>query len=425
MGILKSSLGVVVAIALLVPLVNQVFMSWTTSPRAYWLDAVGALLLRSSIVVVGWIAIDVYTALIRQGDRAVLAIWPVDPAQVVFFELIRLATRRLWLVVGVGVLFVPIALIDPFLWGLCMLHTAIIWGFAVIASGAVMLVAVDASDNPQLGPLLDLVRGNNHRAQAAFLYAPGFVLAFTGVLIQVATGGLRMVYQGNLLGWLLLAAPLVCAVIVGLPLPSLARRNWFRAGNVIAEIDARYAILETAEDAQRAYLDWAVRFLPPGMARYALLDLRHGWRQRRSWVSAAWLVGLGAVVLAWTRDPMAPGRTAALAVVGSWILATIAIEMERSEPEFLRVWLPHGGLEKWGGRVFAVALWLQPLVWLGAFATLFRQGIGPFGLVAGIGLSMTVLAASVAVACSRRGGLPLYGPIASLACVLAVGGLLQ
>ncbi len=76
----RSGLGALTVVALLVPLMNRVFLSWVDGPPDYAPGAMESLLLRAGIVVVGWISIDVYTVLIRGGDRDVLGIWPVDPA---------------------------------------------------------------------------------------------------------------------------------------------------------------------------------------------------------------------------------------------------------------------------------------------------------------------------------------------------------
>lgn len=387
--------------------------------------AMEALLLRTGLVLVGWAAIDAYDALIRAGDRDVLSIWPVDPRSVVRFELRRLVSRRAWLVLAAAALLSPIAAVDPVLWGLGVLHSAAVLALAIPASALGLLLAVGVAEHPSAAPWLDLVRGNNHPAQAAFLYAPGAVLLATGGFVQAAAMGVGWLHGGSWVGAVLLGSPVAVAAACVLPIPALARRSWFRAGTVTNEIDARYALLEDRSDALRVYLEWAVRFLPVDAARWALKDLRHGWRARRTWISAAWLVGLASVVAAWTRDPTGPGRAAAIAVLGCWVVASVGVLLERDEPEFLAAWLPPGGPARSAGRAFALVGWLQPAIWPGALAAGARQGVGAFGLVLAAGLLTAAASAAAAMFCGRRGGLALYGPIAAFGAALVALGVLR
>ncbi len=421
---LRSALGAAAVIALLVPLMQRVFLTWVDGPADYAPVAMEALLLRANIVVIGWLAIDVYTALIRRGDREVLALWPVDPAMVVRFELWRLARNRLVLILGWAVLSAPIATVWPLLWVLGVIQVAFTWVLALTASGVVTLFAVQIAEDERFAPFLDLVRGNNHRAQAAFLYAPGFTLLAIGVLVSASGAGVRWLALGDPLGAGLLVAPLLVGLVLAVPIPGLARKRWFQAGQLMAEVDARYAVLEDREEALRVYLDWMIRFLPADMARYALNDLRHGWRARRTPIMGAWLVGLAALVATWTDDPSGPVRAASIAVIGCWVVASLGVMMERDEPEFLRAWLPDGGVSKWGGRVVVLLLWQQPAVWLGAFAAMFRQGWGSGLFVAGVVELSVVLAAVMGTVCGRSGGLPVYGPVAA-GCTAVVVLLVQ
>ncbi|MEZ4319506.1 MAG: hypothetical protein R3F61_18465 [Myxococcota bacterium] len=416
-------LGGLVVLGLLVPLMNRIFLTWVHGPADYAPIAMENLLLRADIVVIGWIAIDLYSVLIRGGDRAVLAIWPVDPAGVVRFEVLRLARGRLFLIAGWAVLSAPIATQWPVLWALGVVQVAFTWVLALSASTLCTLLAVGMAEDPRAAPLLDALRGNNHRAQAAFLYAPGFVLLAVGAIVNGAAVGVSWLAAADPTGALLLGLPLVVGALAWLPVPSLARRSWFEAGTLMAEVDARYAVLEDREEALRVYLDWTVRFLPADMARYALKDLRHGWRARRTWVMGAWLVGLASLVAAWTRDPSGPVRAASIAVVGCWVVASVGVLLEHDEPEFLASWLPPGGLPKWVGRAVVLVLWQQPTVWLGALAVAFRQGLGPAGGVLGVGELSIALASIAAVTCGRRGGLPLYGPVAAASALLVLGVL--
>ncbi|MCB9672737.1 MAG: hypothetical protein H6736_13270 [Alphaproteobacteria bacterium] len=422
---LLSWLGTIAALALAAPIVDEMFMGWLAGPPAAHHDAILALLLRSGIVITGWVALDTYTALIRDGDREILALWPIDPARTVRFELLRLAVSHLWLVVAVGVLFLPLLALGPLLWALAVVHTLVTGVLALSLSAAVVLLAVDASDSPTWRPLLDLVRGQNHPAQAAFIYAPALVLVIGGATSFAAATGVTRTLEGQPLGVLLLALPLVLAAAVATRVPGLARRNWFRAGHVMAEVDARYALIEDQEERLGVYLDWTARFLPPRVAVYALRDLRHGWRQRRTWVTGAWLVGLAALVASWSSDPVATGRTALVVAAGSWWLAAVALRLAHDEPEFLQAWLPPDVREQAVARVYVVGLWLAPVVGLGALGTLFWKGVAGFAVVVGVGLVSSGVAALAAVLLARRGGLVVYGPLAAVAVLSTAQGVLS
>lgn len=411
-------------LAILVPFTQELFLGWLGAPPEFWPVGVQGLLLRADIGIIGWLAIDTYTRLIRAGDRAVLAILPVDPAQVVRFEMLRLAWERWFLVPAAAALLLPMAAVDPLYWGLAVLQLLGCWVLSLSASAMVVLWAVDAAHSPAMRPFLDLVRGNNHPAQAAFLYAPAVVLLGVGLVLQGSGMGVVWLHEGDALGALMLLVPLGVAALCWLPVPGLAQRNWFRAGQAMAEVDARYAAIEDPDEVQRVYFDWAVRFLPDELGRYVLLDLRHGWRARRSWVMGAWLAGFASLVAAWTADPAGPGRAASIAALGAWILAAVVFPLHSGEPTFLRQVLPSPPA-KLIGRAVAVTLWLQPVIWLGALATAIRQGGAAFVLVFGASALSALLAALLATLCSRRGGAVLYGPVAALGAlvvVLGVGG---
>lgn len=422
-GLLRVA-GLVAALLLAVPIVSEMFLGWLAGPPDQHADAIQALLLRSGIVVVGWITLDVYSAVIRDGDREVLAIWPVDPGEVARFELVRAAVDKGWMPVATGVLFAPILSLDPLLWALTVVHTCAMGVLAIGLSGLVVLGAVDASDHPSAKPFLDLVRGQNHPAQAAFIYAPALVLLVGGVASAAAGAGVAQLAAGNVLGAVLLALPVIVGAVAFARVPGLARRNWFRAGHVMAEVDARYALLEDQEEMLAVYLDWTVRFLPARIGLYALRDLRHGWRERRTWISGAWLAGLGALAMSWTGDVDGPGRTALGVVVATWWLSAVALRLEADEPAFLKAWLPPDAREQGLARLVVVLLWTQPVVWMGALGAGFWRGSTGLLLVGGVGLLSAVLAAGVAVLAARRGGLVVYGPLAAVMVLGVAQGVL-
>jgi hypothetical protein len=415
----------------LTALFRQSFLRFLDRPAETWGEGMEGALLRACVVIVGWIAIEVYGAIVRSPFRSKLDTLPVRADQVVRFELLRVAANRWWLVPLFGLLFSPIALEGaPELWALGVAVMLGAWSLALTGSALVHLFAVEVAENPRYAEVLDLLRGANPRPQAAFIYAPGAVLLGIGGLLVVTCRSVRLWYGGEGLVWLPLMALFALALAALLPLSSLARSNWFRASVVISEIDARYAALSEREDGLRVYLDWSIRYLPSRWRVYALNDLRHGWRARRTWISATWLIAFLSFAGGWSAQGVAPERAAIVAIAGVWLCAAIAIRLEQGEPVFMRAWLPEGGARKQGARFAVLAGWLQPCVLGGALSTLFRAGYSECLWVVGVGYGSMILAIGVALACSRleKRGLAVYGPVAALAAstlvVVLTGGQL-
>ena len=416
-----------VALAALVPLVQALFLPFLADAPAAWPAGVGRVLLRAGAVVVGWLALDTFSALIRGDDRDVLSVLPVDPGHVVVASLWRVARRRWWLVPAMGVLLGPIAVAGAVdLWVGAVIAVAGSWCLGLTVSSALHLLAVQVSESPSWAPVLDLVRGSNPRPQAAFLYAPGTALLLCGGLVHQASQAVVGLRDAPVLSAVWLAVPFLAAGLAALPLPRLARATWFRASGVLAEIDARYAALADPEEGRRVYLDWAIRWLPPGLHRYALHDLRHGWRARRTLVSGAWLAGLLALAAGWTADPAGPGRAAMVATIGVWLCAAVGVLLAQDEPPFIAHWLRGDDTARGGARALVLGLWLQPIVAPAVLAATARHGVA-----AGAGVLLwTELSAagaiSLALVCSRwpQRGVSLYAPIAAvLAAVTMAGGL--
>ncbi len=403
--------------ALLVPFVEPVFLGFLLLPPAQWGPGLEGLAQRAGLLLVAVLALEVYTALIRSPDRAILDLHPVDAGQVATFEVVRVARERAWLPVGIGVAFSPIALASPSAWGLLMVAVAGAYALGLTASAMMHLLAVQVSESERWAPLLDLLRGRNPRAQAAFLYAPGMVLAAAGSLTLLAARGVGAGWHGRPAALLLLALPFVAALAAWVPVAGLARQGWFRASTVLADIDARWAALEgRSEESHRVYLDWVVRWLPAATARYALKDLRHGWRGRRAWVTGPWLVGLVGLFAGWSVDPGAPAAATLVVVAGAWGFAAVGAVLDRDDPPFLSRWLPAEPGPRLAARLLALALWGQGTLWLPFFAVWLRHGLGAALGLLGFGAASLLLAVPVAAICgrSRAWGPWLYVPAAVL-----------
>lgn len=420
MGLLWR-LGLPVATALvLIPLVRVLFLGFLDELRGTWSAGVEAVVLRGALVVIGWLSLDVYAALIRSPDRTVLSLLPVDTAAVVRAELLSVVAGRWWLVVGGAIVLAPIAWEGAaLLWGLAVI--VLLGAFAVGLTGSAMvhLLAVAIAEDPRWSGLLDFARGSNPRAQAAFIYAPGVVLIGSGLLAQRAAHGVGAAAAGDPLGGIELVLPFVVAGLCTLPLPRLARSQWFQGSAVVADIDARYAALEDPEEANRAYLDWVVRYLPAPVACHALNDLRHGWRMRRTLITGAWLAGTLAFAAGWTEAEAGPVRVAVLVVLATFAVAANGVLLARDEPPFLRMWLPPPGVPGALARAVVLALWGAPIGLCGALSVWIRRGSAEALWVLAIWALALIGAVVTSVGCGRLAdrGLLVYGPLATVLAV--------
>ncbi len=419
-----------VAALLLVPLVRPVFLSFLDEGAEAWADGLHAVSLRAGFVMVGWLALDLYTAIVRGPDRAVLAILPVDAAHVVRAEVVRVAVERWWLPGGAAIVLAPMAIEgNPSLWALAMAVIAAAWAMGLCASAMVHLLAIEVAESERWALVLDMLRGSNPRPQAAFIYAPGAVLGLAGILVALAASGARALYGGQTLGLLWLVLPWVAALVAWQPVGALSRRAWFQGSAVLAEIDARYAMLEDPREGLRVYLDWAVRFLPASVGLYALKDLRHGWRARRTLIMGAWAVGLLAFGAGWTESTVGVQRAAVVVVFGTFLCVGVGTLMARDDPDFLVAWLPPGGVARWVARALVLTVWSAPCTALAAVSVAMRQGLAEAAWIFGVGLVSVLVAVPVAVGSGRwlRARAPaVYGPVATVLAAglaLAVGSL--
>jgi hypothetical protein len=420
-GIVRAVILPLGTAAILAPLVRRVFLGFLDAPVATFAESVAQIVLRAQIVVVAWIALDVYGVVVRGQDRDVMALLPVDAARVVRASLVSIAVARWWLVPAAAIVLSPLAATgEPGAVGIWLASVvALLAAYAgsLLVSAPVFLLAVFAAEDPRFAAVLDLVRGHNPRAQAAFLYAPGLVLLGVGALLIPSAGAVPFA-AGSPVAAVSLLLPALPGIVAVSFLPDLARRAWHRASLVVAEIDARYAALADPEEARRVYLDWIVRWLPVGLGRWVLADLRHGWRARRTFVTGAWLAGLFAFAAGWTSDPQGPSRVLVVVVLGSFLVAANGVLLARDEPRFLQVWLPRGAAGAMA-RWLVVCAWVAPIPFLGALSCALRASSAAAATVGAAGLAAGAGAAGLAVVCGqwRDRGVALYAPAAAICAV--------
>jgi hypothetical protein len=407
----------VVAVLVLLPLVRRTFLPFLDAPPDLWGPRVVEVVFRANLLALSVVVMDLYEQVVRGRDRAVLETLPVDAARVARLAAVRtLAALHRWVLAGAALL-APIAVAgEPGLWAAAV---ASAWACAVAAvplGVAGHLLAIRAADWEALGPLLDLIRGGNPRAQAALLYGPGVVLLVGGLLLRVSAEAVPALAAGEALG-VVLFAPLAAGVLAAAAIPGLARSAWFRGSLVIAEIDARYAALEDPEEARRVYLDWGVRFLPAPARVYALADLRHGWRARRTLLSLQWVAAALALGVGWTSDPAGPFRAAAVALAGAGLVGAVGVAMDADEPPLLRVLLPRDPRWSRVARAAVLAGWSAPAPIAASAAALIRQGVpraAEVALVTAVGVGIAALG-SLACGRWRERGLRVYAPAATVA----------
>ncbi|MCA9489796.1 MAG: hypothetical protein KC621_07725, partial [Myxococcales bacterium] len=340
-GLVRGVLLPAAAAVVLVPLVRRTFLVFLGAPDDVVALGLTEVVFRADIVVLSIVMLDLYERIVRGRDRQVLEIWPVRPEGVVRAAMVASLASRVGLMLAGAVVLSPVLLeAGPAPWLACLGSLLCTLLLGTTAGGAGHLLAVHVARSDRLGPVLDLVRGNNPRAQAAFIYAPGMVLLVVGLLLRLSAMGVGLVPTDPIVGGLLVAAPLPGALLAWPAVAPLARSAWFQASAVLSEIDARYATHEDPEEARRVYLEWLVRFVPEQVRLYALDDLRHGWRARPTLIAVGGLLALLGIAAAWTTDPAGPWRAAVVAVGAGFAVAANGVLLDVDEPELMRVWLP-------------------------------------------------------------------------------------
>jgi hypothetical protein len=372
----------VIAAALAVPLVGPTLLWFLPADGAVSSDGLArglsAVGFRLAAVVAGAVLLRSYSDLVRGPDRSVLDVHPVQPRALVSAIARRTTAETIYLPLVGAVLLLPV--------GLAGYWVAWATGAGLVLSGwlgalgvgfAVHLGGVWAATSPGMSRLLDLIRGDNPRMQAALIYGPGVGLAVVGVALAIASVGLEAALLGWAPGWAMLLVPPAAGFVAWSRVGLLAERHYVRASLVLAEIASEWGGQEEPEEALEVYLEGV------GAGRPELLRaLRHGWRRLRTYGTGAWVLGIFAGAMAWSSGPM--GRSGLVGAAAVLVITAVAARMGEGDP----AWLDHA----LGVRPAAVArarglvafLYAQGVVLPMAGALILHEGLGAWPLILGL-----------------------------------------
>ena len=412
-------LGPILLGALASPLARPILFWFEQRPEEDYAAGLAGLCLRLGLALCGAGILVVHEQVVRGPERRILDPHPVEPGALVVAMGQRLMLGTAGLTVGSLLLLAPLAG-RPVVLALSVTVLLGGWLCGLSLGFLAQLGAVWAARAPAMAGLLSLVRGSSPPMQAALIWAPGLAIAACGGALIAATQGLRATLEGAPVAAAGLALPFALALVGWALVPGLARRTWYQATTVVAEVDAAWAQVDDPEAARRVYLEWAVRWAPASLRPHLLRGLRQGWRSRRTWVTGAWGLGLLGAVAGWTAEPDAASR--ALLVSGSAVvvLAALAIRMETGDPAWLgrALGLRRGPLVTARGLV--VWVYLQGAILPAVASVWLRRGVEALTLL-GLLEALALLSAGLASTLSLTGTRAWFAyPPLALACWILI-----
>jgi len=251
------------------------------------------------------------------------------------------------------------------------------------------LAAVWAAYSPGLAGLLDAVRGQNPRMQAALIYAPGVALALVGLAVEFGAIGLEAALTGWSLGWAWLVIPLIVGAVAWALVGTLADHFYVRASLLLAEVEGAWGQHDESVAAGAVYMERVARGRPE-----LLRALRNGWRSQRLYATGGWIAGLVVAGMCWS-DPDTATVWGAGAVV---LIAAVAARLSEGDPLWLDDALGVSRLSVMWSR--AIVAWVYTLgVWAPVGLVLAGRH-GTDGLQVGLGLVVLSLVAAASSACT-------------------------
>jgi len=293
------------------------------------------------------------------------------------------------------------------------------WAAGLFLGFPVHLGSVWVAESPRLAGLLEAIRGDNPRLQAALIYAPGAVLALGGTVTWLGAQGAAGWVLGGAGGALLLV-PVASFVLAWGVTPLLAQKWYLRTSLLLAEIDARYAGLEDREEARWVYLQWMLRWMPVGARPTILRELRQGWRDHRGWITGTWALG-GLAALGALGEQGTADRALVMASAGAVLAGAVGLRLEMGNPDWLESWLDVPRRRVLLARGWVLACWLQALVWPPVLALGLAQGWGVAWTVGTALEALVVVLAALGAVCGTTGWVS-YAPLALVVWAGIVSG---
>jgi len=292
-----------------------------------WVPGLTAVTTRLANLVAAAVILHSYTDLVRGPDRAILDVHPVSPRPLVVALGLHTLGSRVYLPLMAAILLLPVGLSASWLAYLGAVGlVAAAWLGGIGVGFMVNLAAVWAAYSPGLAGLLDAVRGQNPRMQAALIYAPGVALALVGLSVEFGAIGLEAALTGWTLGWAWLAIPVIVGAMAWALVGPLADRFYVRASLLLAEVEGAWGQHDESVAAGVVYMERLADGRPE-----LLRALRNGWRSQRLYATGGWIAGLIVAGLSWS-DPSAGAVWGAAAVV---LIAAVAARMSEDDP----IWL--------------------------------------------------------------------------------------
>lgn len=358
------------------------------------IPGVEGLAFRLGALVGAALSLSSYHQIIRTPERAILGPHPIQP-ELWFASLFRQTLQKsiLWPLVSAALAWPMLlhGLNIEFL--ILVLVVCISWAGMLGVGYATHLASVWAARSEQMHGILDAIRGNNPREQAAFIYAPGFALFVCGFAIMLSASSIDAVIAGQPLAFLALFLPVILGIISYPIAKSLAHKHLVPASAVLAEVDARWAALDASDEEDTVYLEWLA-----GSRIELLRALRHGWRDLRIWPLGAWLLGFFAFVQIWTKDV---DGALLFSGLGALIMCVFPVILSRRDPQWLDEALGIKGTSLLWARMQIAVLYAQgAIVPVAIFAKHTWQGILLLELLVALG---AFLSAYVSVFKRKKG----------------------
>ena len=331
-GMRLHQLVPVLATVLMLPLVKDVLFSFlpvngAAVPVDQWATSLTMVASRLANLVAAAVILHSYSDLVRGPDRDVLDVHPVRAKELVTAIALRTVGSRLYLPVMGAILLSPVAEAGgwlPYFGATALVVSGWLAGLGV--GFMVHLGGVWAAYSPALAAVLDALRGDNPRMQAALIYAPGVALALVGVAVEFAAIGLGAALTGWTIGFSWLVIPAGLGLMAWSTVGMLANRFYVKASLLLADVDGAWAQADQVETAGQVYLQRLGSGKPE-----VLRALRLGWRSLRIYATGAWVTGLIIAIMGWS----SPERAVFWGGLATIWVSTVASLMPSKDPAWL------------------------------------------------------------------------------------------